>query len=77
MTVTQYFFGKTLKNVKKSLKNIWVKRITLDIEEYLNNNPQKPYISYEYMHAMGNSCGGMHLYTELEEKYEMYQGWFI
>ena len=38
----------------------------LDIEEYLNNNPQKPYISCEYMHAMGNSCGGMHLYTELE-----------
>ena len=30
-----------------------------DIEEYLNNNPQKPYISCEYMHAMGNSCGGM------------------
>ena len=49
----------------------------LDIEEYLNNNPQKPYISCEYMHAMGNSCGGMHLYTELEDKYEMYQGGFI
>ncbi|MCQ2969130.1 MAG: DUF4981 domain-containing protein [Clostridium sp.] len=48
-----------------------------DIEEYLNNNPQKPYISCEYMHAMGNSCGGMHLYTELEDKYDMYQGGFI
>lgn len=49
----------------------------VEIEEYLNNNPQKPYISCEYMHAMGNSCGGMHLYTELEDKYEMYQGGFI
>lgn len=48
-----------------------------DIEEYLNNNPQKPYISCEYIHAMGNSLGGMHKYTELEDKYEMYQGGFI
>ncbi|GAA0083751.1 glycoside hydrolase family 2 TIM barrel-domain containing protein [Clostridium sp. CTA-7] len=48
-----------------------------DIEEYLKNNPQKPYISCEYMHAMGNSCGGMKLYTDLEDKYEMYQGGFI
>ena len=48
-----------------------------DIEEYLNNNPKKPYISCEYMHAMGNSCGGLNLYTELEDKYDMYQGGFI
>ncbi|MBK1810909.1 DUF4981 domain-containing protein [Clostridium sp. YIM B02505] len=48
-----------------------------EIEEYLNNNPQKPYISCEYMHAMGNSCGAMHKYTELEDKYELYQGGFI
>lgn len=48
-----------------------------DIEEYLNANPQKPYISCEYMHAMGNSVGGMHKYTELEQKYPMYQGGFI
>lgn len=48
-----------------------------DIEEYLNTNPEKPYISCEYMHAMGNSCGGMMKYTELEDKYEMYQGVFI
>lgn len=49
----------------------------LDIEEYLNNNPKKPYISCEYMHAMGNSCGGMNLYSALEDKYKMYQGGFI
>ena len=48
-----------------------------EIEEYLNNNPDKPYISCEYMHAMGNSCGGMKKYTDLEDKYELYQGGFI
>lgn len=48
-----------------------------DIEEYLDNNPQKPYISCEYMHAMGNSCGGLKKYIELENKYPMYQGGFI
>ena len=37
----------------------------------------KPYISCEYMHAMGNSLGGMQLYTELEDAYEGYQGGFI
>lgn len=48
-----------------------------DIEEYLNNNPEKPFILCEYTHAMGNSNGGMHKYIELEEKYPMYQGGFI
>ncbi len=48
-----------------------------EIEEYLLNDPKKPYISCEYMHAMGNSCGGMKLYTDLEDKYELYQGGFI
>ncbi len=48
-----------------------------DIEEYLTDNPEKPYISCEYIHAMGNSLGGMHKYTALENKYEMYQGGFI
>ncbi len=48
-----------------------------EIEAYLTNHPKKPYISCEYMHAMGNSCGGMKLYTDLEEKYPLYQGGFI
>ena len=48
-----------------------------DVVEYLENNPKKPYINCEYTHAMGNSCGGMHLYTDLEDKYDMYQGGFI
>ena len=46
------------------------------IEEYLKNDPQKPYISCEYMHAMGNSCGNMDEYTALE-RYPKYQGGFI
>lgn len=48
-----------------------------DIEAYLQSQPAKPYISCEYMHAMGNSVGGLHKYTELENKYPMYQGGFI
>ncbi len=48
-----------------------------NIEEYLLSDPPKPFINCEYTHAMGNSCGGMHLYRELEDKYPMYQGGFI
>lgn len=48
-----------------------------DVEAYLQNDPQKPFINCEYTHAMGNSNGGMHKYTELENKYPMYQGGFI
>lgn len=48
-----------------------------DIRNYLSNNPEKPYISCEYMHAMGNSLGGMKLYTDLEDEFDMYQGGFI
>ena len=48
-----------------------------EIEEYLSNNPEKPYISCEYSHAMGNSCGNINKYQALMDKYEMYQGGFI
>ena len=47
------------------------------VEDYLRKNTGKPYISCEYMNAMGNSLGGMKLYTDLEDKYEAYQGGFI
>ncbi|PJM78447.1 glycoside hydrolase family 2 TIM barrel-domain containing protein [Bifidobacterium scaligerum] len=43
---------------------------------YLFGDDQKPYISCEYAHSMGNSTGGLHLYTELEQ-YPKYQGGFI
>ncbi len=47
------------------------------IEEYLKKNTGKPYISCEYMHAMGNSLGGLKQCVDLEERYEAYQGGFI
>lgn len=48
-----------------------------EIQEYLESDPKKPYLSCEYMHAMGNSLGGLKLYTDLEREYSMYQGGFI
>lgn len=48
-----------------------------EVEEYLTSNPEKPFILCEYMHAMGNSLGGMDKYTDLEDRYDMYQGGFI
>ena len=48
-----------------------------DIAEYMDSQPDKPYISCEYMHAMGNSVGGLHKYIELESRYPQYQGGFI
>ena len=47
-----------------------------EIEEYLQSNPKKPYISCEYAHAMGNSLGNLKKYTDLE-RYAQYQGGFI
>ncbi|MCR5214988.1 MAG: DUF4981 domain-containing protein [Eubacterium sp.] len=48
-----------------------------EIEEYLDN-PKKPFVSCEYMHAMGNSCGAMHKYTQLaDQDNSAYQGGFI
>ena len=43
-----------------------------EVEEYLRLGKKRPYISCEYMHAMGNSLGGLHFYTDLEDKYEAY-----
>lgn len=48
-----------------------------EIEEYLSNNPKKPFLLCEYMHDMGNSLGGMKSYIDLLDKYEMYHGGFI
>lgn len=48
-----------------------------EIEEYLAAHPEKPYISCEFLHCMGNSGGNLGLYMELEDKYEQYQGGFI
>ncbi|MGF6356533.1 beta-galactosidase [Paenibacillus sp. 4624] len=49
-----------------------------DIEQYARmKGDKKPYIICEYSHAMGNSCGGLHLYWEMFDKYEILQGAFI
>ncbi|MBR4472598.1 MAG: DUF4981 domain-containing protein [Oscillospiraceae bacterium] len=48
-----------------------------DIERFLKEHPEKPLISCEYAHAMGNSCGAMHKYTEMAEREPKYQGGFI
>lgn len=47
------------------------------IETFLRENTDKPFICCEYTHAMGNSCGGMHLYTDLSLREPRYQGGFI
>ena len=47
------------------------------VEEYLQNQPKKPYILCEFMHDMGHSMGGLGSYMKLIDKYAMYQGGFI
>nr|WP_308657323.1 glycoside hydrolase family 2 TIM barrel-domain containing protein [uncultured Agathobacter sp.] len=47
------------------------------IEKFLAEHPEKPFICCEYTHAMGNSCGAMHKYTELSDREPRYQGGFI
>ncbi len=48
-----------------------------DIKKFLENDRSKPFICCEYTHAMGNSCGGMHKYTDLTDTEPSYQGGFI
>ena len=47
------------------------------IKEYLADHRDKPYINCEYTHAMGNSCGAMHYYTDLTHEEPLFQGGFI
>ena len=48
-----------------------------EIRLYLENDPEKPFLSCEYMHGMGNSLGGLVDYTDLEDAYDKYQGGLI
>ena len=48
-----------------------------DVERFLEEHPDKPFILCEYTHSMGNSNGGMHRYIELSERNPRYQGGFI
>lgn len=47
------------------------------IADFLEKHKEKPFICCEYTHAMGNSCGAMHKYTELTDTEPRYQGGFI
>lgn len=47
------------------------------IKAFLAKDRSRPYICCEYTHAMGNSCGGMHKYTDLTDTEPLYQGGFI
>ncbi len=47
------------------------------IEAFLSKHRDKPFICCEYTHAMGNSCGAMHKYTDLTDTEPLYQGGFI
>ena len=47
------------------------------IKEFLDKDRSKPFICCEYTHAMGNSCGAMHKYTDLTDTEPLYQGGFI
>ena len=48
-----------------------------EVRDYLEHDPQKPYLLCEYMHDMGNSIGGMESYISLLDEFPMYQGGFI
>ncbi len=49
-----------------------------EIEEYLKEPEGRPFICCEYAHAMGNSCGALHKYTNLaDQENSGYQGGFI
>ena len=47
------------------------------IRKFLEEHKEKTFICCEYSHSMGNSNGGMYLYTELSETEPRYQGGFI
>ena len=47
------------------------------VKEFLQKDRSKPYLLCEYTHAMGNSCGGMHKYTDLTDEEPLFQGGFI
>lgn len=47
------------------------------IRKNLDEQKEKPFICCEYTHAMGNSCGAMHKYTDLTDSEPRYQGGFI
>lgn len=47
------------------------------VREFLSEHREKPMLLCEYTHAMGNSCGAMHKYTDLTDEEPLFQGGFI
>ncbi len=48
-----------------------------EIEEYMNSNPDKPYLLIEYSHAMGNGPGDFEDHFQLFHKYPLMCGGFV
>ncbi len=48
-----------------------------EIEAFLKENEEKPFICCEYMHSMGNANGAVHKYVDLTEREPRFQGGFI
>lgn len=48
-----------------------------EIEEFLAEHRDKPYLLCEYAHAMGNSFGAVHKYLDLAYREPLFQGGFI
>lgn len=45
--------------------------------EYMEKNPEKPFILCEYLYGIGNSGGGMKEYMELFDRFDAFVGGFI
>ncbi len=48
-----------------------------NIETFIKEHPEKPFMLCEYSHAMGNSCGGNEKYMALFEKHPQFLGAFV
>ena len=48
-----------------------------EIEEYLENEPDKPYLLVEYCHAMGNGPGDLEDYFHYINEYDIMCGGFV
>ena len=47
------------------------------LQEYVDSNPDKPYLMCEYSHAMGNGPGDLEDYWQFIEKHEVMSGGFV
>ncbi|MBO4903957.1 MAG: DUF4981 domain-containing protein [Lachnospiraceae bacterium] len=69
------FWDKRYPDTSDIVSSMYI--VVDDIRKFLSEHRDKPYISCEYAHAMGNSCGAIKEYTDYTEEEELYQGGFI